>query len=408
MRFLHVSDTHLGHRRWNLPEREKDFYDVFNEVADIAIREKVEAILHAGDMFDKSDPPPQTYVRTYEILKKLKDHGIRFYVVAGNHEIPTTIKESPLRVFEKMDLLKILSLREVGKEIFRDSQGYDVEIYGYSKDVANKFFEEKLNPPNNNEVVRIALIHTLVCEPLQLYLNWSEEMCRDRGMKFLRSTVNKDVFNYIALGDLHIKWEGRVGESPAVYPGSTEALDRGEAFDTQYRFIERYVYLVEADPGETRYKPIKLESTRPWLYIETLDHRDLIDNKLREINWRSFRKPPILVISLRKKPSSIEYEALTKKLNELIDNRSVLKIDNILYSDEEIIPLYDVREISGENVVVSIDSVLNELFKDQVITGLLSGFIDEKISEEEFIKKLRGDKDLLNRFYEKISGVKVS
>ncbi len=81
MRFLHVADTHLGHRRWNLPEREKDLYDVFDEVADIAIEEKVDLVLHAGDMFYKSDPPPQTYIRTYDILKKLRDKINIYHVI---------------------------------------------------------------------------------------------------------------------------------------------------------------------------------------------------------------------------------------------------------------------------------------------------------------------------------------
>ena len=29
MRVAHMSDTHLGYRQYNLDEREKDFYDVF-------------------------------------------------------------------------------------------------------------------------------------------------------------------------------------------------------------------------------------------------------------------------------------------------------------------------------------------------------------------------------------------
>jgi len=394
MRILHVADTHLGHRRWNLPEREKDLYDVFDEVADIAIEEKVDLVLHAGDMFDKSDPPPQTYIRTYEILKKLRDKNIGFYVVAGNHEVPGTIKDSPLSFFEKIGLLKILSLRDVGREVLKDEYGRDLEIYGYSKKISRKFFEEKI-PVKDRETIRIALIHELVCEPMRDYLGWTENMCRERELPMLSSSPNIEYFSYIALGDLHIRWENKIRGSIAVYPGSTEALNKGEAFDENYNFIDRYVYIIDVLDKEIRYRPRRLTKTRPWIYIEAKDHRDAI-MKIQSLSNKKFVKPPILVIHILRREGSLERERLIKELNDLVDKNVIFKIDSISYAEEERPVSYNIKE-GAEGF--SLDKVLTEVFGDREIAELIRDFIDEKIDERTLMNRLREDKDFLDKLH---------
>jgi DNA repair exonuclease len=57
MRIAHISDTHLGHRQYNLDERESDIYEAFEQAVNKAIEERVDVLIHAGDLFDSPNPP---------------------------------------------------------------------------------------------------------------------------------------------------------------------------------------------------------------------------------------------------------------------------------------------------------------------------------------------------------------
>ena len=56
VKFVHFGDTHLGRRNFKLEEREKDFENAFKQVIDFAIREKVDFVIHSGDVFDTGRP----------------------------------------------------------------------------------------------------------------------------------------------------------------------------------------------------------------------------------------------------------------------------------------------------------------------------------------------------------------
>lgn len=58
MKFAHLADTHLGYRQFGLLEREKDFYEVFDKIIDKIIEEKVDFVIHSGDLFDSARPSP--------------------------------------------------------------------------------------------------------------------------------------------------------------------------------------------------------------------------------------------------------------------------------------------------------------------------------------------------------------
>ncbi|MEZ0289703.1 MAG: DNA repair exonuclease [Sulfolobales archaeon] len=407
MRFLHISDTHLGHRRWGLPEREKDFYDVFSEIVDIAIRENVEAVLHGGDMFDKPDPPPQTYIKVYEELSRLRDQGIRFYVVAGNHDLPTIIKRSPLEFFERVGLLRLLSLDTPGSDSFVDRDGVEIEIHGFSKRCSNDFFDKRINVKNEKKILRVALVHTLSCEPFLHIYGWSESFCQERGLRKLNSAINTSYFKYIALGDLHISWETRIGDSIAVYPGSPEALDRGEAFDRNFMFIDRYVYVVDLKIDRVEVKKIKLERARPWIYVQGADYKEVL-NKINNYQWSRYKKPPILVVEIKKNLSSAERDYLNKELGKLIDSGRIFRYDIVFPERGEELYTSIAREGYGAKIETpSIESVLRDLFKDPGLVALLNDFIEERINERDLVKRLRENKDLLENLDSAIKSLRV-
>ena len=62
MKFLHVSDTHLGYSAYRkstedgINQRELDVYNAFERFVDYALKIKPDLIIHAGDLFDAVRP----------------------------------------------------------------------------------------------------------------------------------------------------------------------------------------------------------------------------------------------------------------------------------------------------------------------------------------------------------------
>jgi hypothetical protein len=86
VRVLHTGDTHIGFRQYGLEERRKDFADAFLQVVQLAVDEKVSAVIHAGDLFEDRSPSTEDLLATMQGLMALKDAGISFLGVVGNHE----------------------------------------------------------------------------------------------------------------------------------------------------------------------------------------------------------------------------------------------------------------------------------------------------------------------------------
>ncbi len=65
IKFLHISDVHLGCRRYNLEERTKDFFRSWYDVIENhALANEVDFVLIAGDFFDRRQIDPQTMIRS--------------------------------------------------------------------------------------------------------------------------------------------------------------------------------------------------------------------------------------------------------------------------------------------------------------------------------------------------------
>ncbi|OHT17588.1 Ser/Thr protein phosphatase [Tritrichomonas foetus] len=104
IKFAIFTDTHLGHEERD-PVRGKDSFDAFEEALQISLDEKVDCIIHAGDMFDEPSPTRSTMIKTNEILHKYLfripneesqgENAIKYEDTEGlTEKIPTTLDEN--------------------------------------------------------------------------------------------------------------------------------------------------------------------------------------------------------------------------------------------------------------------------------------------------------------------------
>jgi len=93
------SDTHLGfdyplRPRVNRRHRGEDFFMNFQAVLSYSKNNKVDLIVHGGDLFFRSKVPDPIIDRVYQTLSAFADQQIPVYIVPGNHErsqLPTSL-----------------------------------------------------------------------------------------------------------------------------------------------------------------------------------------------------------------------------------------------------------------------------------------------------------------------------
>lgn len=102
MRFLHTGDWHVGKTlrgRSRLDEQQQ----VISEILDIAVRERVDCLLMAGDLFDSVAPPADAERLVFDCFAEIVKRGIDAVVIGGNHDHPKKLAAlrallDPLRI----------------------------------------------------------------------------------------------------------------------------------------------------------------------------------------------------------------------------------------------------------------------------------------------------------------------
>jgi DNA repair protein SbcD/Mre11 len=85
MRLLHTSDWHLGRslHRADLRDAQARFLD---HLVATARAERVDAVLVAGDVYDRAVPPVDAVALCEEALIRLRETGARVILISGNHD----------------------------------------------------------------------------------------------------------------------------------------------------------------------------------------------------------------------------------------------------------------------------------------------------------------------------------
>ena len=85
MKLLHIADLHLGKRVCEHPMLE-DQRHILKEIADIARAERADALLIAGDVYDRPVPPQEAVTLLSDFLCEMSKEKVAVYLIAGNHD----------------------------------------------------------------------------------------------------------------------------------------------------------------------------------------------------------------------------------------------------------------------------------------------------------------------------------
>lgn len=90
MKFIHLSDFHLG-KRLNEYSMIEDQQYILSQIINIIDKENADGVIIAGDIYDKSIPSTEAVQLFDDFLVRLSNRNLKVFVISGNHDSPERI-----------------------------------------------------------------------------------------------------------------------------------------------------------------------------------------------------------------------------------------------------------------------------------------------------------------------------
>lgn len=236
MKFLHLSDLHLGKRVNEFSMIEDQKY-ILKQIIQIVKEEEPDGILIAGDVYDKSVPSVEAVNLFNDFLNQLARIGQQVFVISGNHDSPERLAFGAELIRHSGIYLSPVYNGQVTPISLEDKYG-EVNIYLLPfirpVQVRNAFPEEAAD--SYTEALRIAVSHMEIDEKQRNVLvthqfvtgavpSESEEISVGGADNVDVSVF--DPFDYVALG--HIHGPQHVGRESVRYCGTPLKYSFSEA-----------------------------------------------------------------------------------------------------------------------------------------------------------------------------------
>lgn len=270
MKWIHLSDLHLGKRLGELSLREDQQY-ILSRILDIAEREKPDGVIIAGDVYDKPVPSAEAVEAFDGFVVSLAERTKGVYVISGNHDSSSRLAfgnrlmQSGRVWFSSVfngRLEKIETADEYGplnlwmlpfiKPVHVRAFYEDVDREDYTAAVRRVIEESGVNPEERN----ILIAHQ--------YVTGAERS--DSEDRVIGGLENVDAsafaeFDYVALGHLHKAQTA--GDERIRYCGAPLKYSFAEAGDA------RLVLLGELkEKGDLRVETVPLKPLREMAVLE--------------------------------------------------------------------------------------------------------------------------------------------
>lgn len=221
LKLIFFSDTHIGFDHPVRPKNNKrhrgaDFFKNFQIVINRAIEQKVDFLIHCGDVFEKPKIHPSIVDQTYIEFNRAASEGIKTLIVPGNHErssLPTSIflNHPNLFVFDRAK-----NLQFGYKNINLNFAGFPY----IKENVRAKFrsIRQELESDISHEHLNFLLVHHAIDGVVAGVQNFE---FRDRKDTLdIQDLPGK--FDYIFSGHIHKHQVLNANDRPVIYTGATE------------------------------------------------------------------------------------------------------------------------------------------------------------------------------------------
>lgn len=264
MKIMHLSDLHIG-KKVNEYSMLQDQIYILKEILRIIDNEKVETVIIAGDVYDRSLPPNEALELFDEFLYQLSGRNVNVFVISGNHDSPERISYGGRMMTENKIFLSPVYDGNVKPITLNDDYG-EVNFYLLPfvrpADIRRYFPDENIE--NYTDAVKVAIDNMnvdfserniLVTHQFVTGAELSESEDIIVGGTDNVSGEVFDGFDYVALG--HIHREQTVGKDNIRYCGTPLKYSFSEA-----KNIKSVTILDFNDKGNIEYSKIPLTPFR--------------------------------------------------------------------------------------------------------------------------------------------------
>ena len=401
MKLVCCADLHLG-RKSTLPEDLKNKQDDFssekawNRIIDIAIYEKADAILVAGDVFDKNVYQFTSKKLLEESLKKLKNKNIEVLMISGNHDsklLESVVKN--IKLSADYDFLKIIGCGCKWESY--DLKGLSILGFGLDKN------DYKKNPFNEKSLKKIELkdkyilmLHGDYTSNEGKYAPFRESLSSDQVQNSIITLIGhthkyEDKDKYISLGSPQANDFGEKG------PHGVLILDLDDNFNIEtreYRQISN-IYYDQVD-----------------IKVEEDDELSILLNK--KLNTKAEAEMTYYRVNLVGRISKEKHENIKVQIEDLLgENNNGLISEKIYVDPDEFInntlPDFDIDAMSKQkNAIGVIAKKIKSIDEGKFIEEYNTDFENFKEKFSDYLKQIKAndieDKELL--YYIKNSFIK--
>ena len=240
MKLLHVSDLHIG-KRLNGISLLDDQRFILDQIVAVARDESVDAILVAGDLYDKASPSAEAVTVFDAFLSTVAKAGIRVFAIPGNHDSAERIAYAQGLLAQEGVCFPPLFDGTVEKVVLEDDHGAvafwllpflkpgDVRRFFPDREIGDDYSAALAAVLDACDIDRsqrnIALSHQLVTACGQSPERADDEI-KLGGIDNVDVSLYDD-FDYVALG--HVHRPQRVGRDTVRYAGSPLKYSFSEA-----------------------------------------------------------------------------------------------------------------------------------------------------------------------------------
>lgn len=212
MRFVHLSDLHIGKRVNEFSMAEDQKY-ILDKIVRIVEEEKCSGVFISGDVYDKTVPSGEAVAIFDDFLTELSKLNTRVFIISGNHDSPERL-EFGSRIVRNSRVYIASLFKGSPEKIQLEENGEKVNIFMLpfiKPSVVRRFFPEE-TVDTYNECVKLALENAQIDEgEINILLSHqfvtgalqsdSEEISVG-GLDNINADVF-DKFDYVALGHIH-------------------------------------------------------------------------------------------------------------------------------------------------------------------------------------------------------------
>ena len=311
MRFLHLSDLHLGKRVNEFSMLEDQAY-ILKEILNIIDEQKVEAVLIAGDVYDKVIPSAEAVRLLDDFLTRIAARELPVFLISGNHDSAERVAFGSRLMSSRQIYLSPVFESDVEPITISDRYG---EINIYMLPFVKPSLVKRVYPEEEiityQDAVNAAVQHMQIDTDKRNILlahqfvtgaaRCDSEELSVGGLDDVDASIF-DGFDYVALGHLH--GPQKIGKETVRYSGTPLKYSFSEANQKKAAVIvdveekgkiniQQIPFLPKHDMREIRgtymevtaldfYKDMK---TDDYLHITLTDEEDIPDaiGKLRTI-----------------------------------------------------------------------------------------------------------------------------